>query len=337
MAAEGRRTDPAVEAAVFREPWAHSFFEAVRHLEALAPQRKPVGRDADPALEVARFCARPSLEFPASEVHDLEPGTGEAPPRMTVQFLGLFGSQGTLPRHYTTLVEDRLRVRDRTLRDFLDLFNHRLISLFFRAWEKYRFYVSYPRGQDCRLTEYLFCLIGMGTAGLRGRLDVRDEVLVYYSGLLAQYPRSAVALEGILGDYFGLPVRVEQFQPRQIRLNPEDRTRLGRAAGRLGVDATVGASIHDVQGKFRLRFGPLTLRQFEDFLPDGTALRRAVQLTRLFAGPEFDFDVQLVLRRQDVPPCRLGAAGVGARLGWTGWMRTAPAEKDADDAVFAIE
>jgi type VI secretion system protein ImpH len=144
-------------------------------------------------------------------------------------------------------------------------------------------------------------------------------------------------LEGILGDYFGLPVRVEQFQPRQIRLNPEDRTRLGRAAGRLGVDATVGASIHDVQGKFRLRFGPLTLRQFEDFLPDGTALRRAVQLTRLFAGPEFDFDVQLVLRRQDVPPCRLGAAGVGARLGWTSWMRTAPAEKDADDAVFAIE
>lgn len=337
MGAQGRGTDPAVDAPVFREPWAHSFFEAVRHLEALAPERKPVGRDADPGKEAVRFRLRPSLEFPASEISDLKPGEGGGPPEMTVEFLGLFGASGSLPRHYTSLIQDRMRARDYALRDFLDVFNHRLLSLFFRAWEKYRFYVQYPRGNDCPFTDRLFCLIGMGTPGMRGRLDIRDEVLLHYSGLFSQNPRSAVALEAILGDYFRLPVAVLQFQPREIRLNPEDMTRLGTGGNELGATTTIGASIPDVQGKFRLRFGPLKMRQFEDLLPDGTGLRPAVQLTRLFVGAEFDFDVQLVLRKEDVPPCKLGAPGAGARLGWTSWLQTAPAAQDADQAVFSIE
>ena len=130
---------------------------------------------------------------------------------MTVNFMGLTGHMGVLPRVYTELILSRLRARDRTLADFYDIFNHRMISLFYQGWEKYRSSVTYEReGQD-RLSSYFMSLIGLGTDGLQNRMVVRDDSLLFYSGLLSQQQRSAVGLRGVLQDYFAVPVEVEQF------------------------------------------------------------------------------------------------------------------------------
>ncbi|RMF83908.1 MAG: type VI secretion system baseplate subunit TssG, partial [Nitrospinota bacterium] len=166
MATQGRRTDPPLEDLLFAEGYRFSFFQAVRLLEHLYPHRQPVGQDAQPSHEVVRFRTHLSLGFPASEIHEITPPTDEEQPaQMTVTFMGLTGPSGVLPRHYTEFLLERVRRKDYTLHDFLDLFNHRLLSLFYRAWEKYRFPISYERTvlqhqRHDRLSLYLFDLIG---------------------------------------------------------------------------------------------------------------------------------------------------------------------------------
>jgi type VI secretion system protein ImpH len=363
MAAENGRESPGLSEELRQRPARFDFFQAVRLLERQARAqaqedpagpRQPVGQDWAPRQEAVRFRALPSLNFPAGAVSRIdEPAPADgvtAPPEMVVSFLGLTGPQGVLPAHYTTLLMRRIRDKDYALRDFLDLFNHRLISLFFRAGEKYRLPVTYERarlgpggsGADPASTA-LYCLAGMGTVGLRGRLTVDDEAFLYYSGHFAHYPRSALALECLLADYFGLALRVLQAQGQWLTLDVADQGRLpgpGLPEGphQLGVDVIAGERVWDIQSKFRLRIGPLSYAEFRRFMPDGEGLRSLCELTRAFVGPELDFDVQPVLRAAEVPWCQLSAAGADRPcLGWNTWVRCAPFAQDVDSAVFFLD
>ena len=331
---------------LYEEGYRFDFFQAVRLIERLYPERQPIGHSASPAEEVVRLRARLALSFPPSAIHEITQVPDAAhPAEMTVAFMGLTGLLGVLPRHYTELLLERGRRKDWTLRDFLDIFNHRLISLFYRAWEKYRLPLVYEAAawrhqENDRCSQYLFDLIGLGTKGLRGRMGVADKGLLFYTGLLAQHPHSASALMGFLQDYFGVPVDVVQFIGQWLALAPESRSRLGpgEAHNILGVSAVAGARVWDQQAKFRLRLGPLTFAQFCQFLPAGSAFRQLVQLSRFFAGQEQDFEVQLVLQASEVPCCRLGLRGEGApRLGWSAWLKTREFTHDATDAIFAGE
>ena len=344
MAAESRRTDPSLEQVLFQEGYRFEFFQAVRILERLYRARLPVGRDSIPSREVVRFHSLLSLAFPASAIHDVASSdNGEKPPEMIVAFMGLFGLTGVLPRHYTELLLERVRYRDFALRDFLDIFNHRMISLFYRAWEKYRFPVAYERSRLSGGKDYdafslsLFHLVGMGTEGLRDRLESGDGAFLYYSGLAAQQPRSASALEVMLGDYFGVPVTVNQFLGAWLRLDDENRTRLGAngANNLLGTTAIVGSKWWDQQSAFRVVLGPLSFKQFREFLPSEKGFRSLVELTRFFSGLTLDFDVQLVLKAAEVPSCRLTRPGPAAvRLGWSSWLKTREFSHNATDALL---
>ncbi len=188
-----------------REPFSFDFFQAVRLLERFLPERTSVGRFAHPETEVARFAVQPSLAFPASQIQAMDWPENQ-PVQMTVNFMGLTGPQGVLPNPYTSLIIERLRASDSSPRDFLDIFNHRIISLFYRAWRKYRFDVAYEQGERDLFSRHLLSLLGLGTEGLRDRQAVSDDTLIYYAGLLAQHPRSAQALQQILADYFDVPV-----------------------------------------------------------------------------------------------------------------------------------
>jgi type VI secretion system protein ImpH len=344
MAPESRRANPSLEQVLFEEGSRFEFFQAVRVLERLYPARHAVGRNSTPAEEAVRFRSLLSLSFPPSAVHDVShPDDGAAPAEMVVAFMGLFGLTGVLPRHYTELLLERVRHKDFALRDFLDIFNHRMISLFYRAWEKYRFPIAYERSRLPAPSDYdpfslsLFHLIGMGTDGLRARLKCGDEALLHYGGLVAQQPRSANALEAILGDYFSVPVTVRQFVGAWLGLDVENRTRLGRPGfnNELGTTAILGSMCWDQQAGFRLVIGPLTGRQFWKFLPCEKGFAPVVELTRFLAGLTLDFDVQLVLKAAEVPACRLMGPGPQAlRLGWSSWLKTKEFSRDAADAVL---
>ena len=370
--ADGRERD-SLSQELYRAPYRFDFLQAVRILEHLLrekergrgarearPEGLGVGRDLHPLDEVVRFRAHPALSFPAGEISGIrhvpvspDSPAGPRPPEMIVSFLGLTGPSGVLPRHYTELLLQQIRLRDYALRDFLDLFNHRLISLFYRAWEKYRWPIAYersllddPQKAPDLATHGLHCLVGFGTAGLRGRLDTDDEVFLYYSGHFAHFPRSALALESLLADHLEMPVEVLQCQGQWLHLDPGDQAVMPSARepdgrnNQLGVNLLVGERIWDVQSRFRLRIGPLGWKHFQSLMPNGQSLRPLCQITRTYVGPGLDFDVQPVLRLEEAPPCRFTSdEEAGPYLGWNTWMPPpeTPSSPFLHDAVFQIE
>ena len=344
MAAASGRTNPPLDRLLFEEGYRFDFFQAVRLLERLYPSRSAVGYNAAPDKEATRFRALLSLTFPPSAIFDVSHSEKETgPDEMMVAFMGLFGSMGVLPRHYTELLIDRVRRKDFTLRDFLDIFNHRFISLFYRAWEKYRLPAAYERSRLGGSDDYdpfsrlIFHVVGMGTGGLRGRLRTGDEVLLYYGGLVAQQPHSASGLEALLGDFFAVPAVVKQFTGGWLRLDPENRSFLGRnqANNELGRSTILGSKFWDQQASFRVVIGPLSFEQFREILPSGSGFAPLVDLTRFYVGMALDFDVRLILRAAEVPACRLGKPIRGAiQLGWSSWLKTRQFSHDATDALL---
>jgi type VI secretion system protein ImpH len=362
MAPPSRRSAPTVTEDLLREAFRFEFFQAVRALERAgdssdaAPPRSAVAEDAAPAAEAVRFRVLPSACFPTSAISELRPapppeeGQPSPPPELVVTFMGMVGPSGVLPQHYTSLLIERIREKDYALRDFLDLFHHRMISFFYRAWKKHRFWVVYEElrrsgasSMDL-FTHAILCMAGMGTGGLTGRLLVHDETFAYYAAHLGHFPKNASALEAIVADYFNLPAKVIQFCGRWLYLAPDDRSSFPTGAvpagrnNRLGVDFIVGDRLWDVQGKFRIRLGPLSFQEFKRFMPPGDALKPLCQLVRTCVGPSLEFDVQPVLAGPEVPWLSLsGGKDDGPRLGWTTWLRSRPFEQDVEDAVFSLE
>jgi type VI secretion system protein ImpH len=329
-----------VEEKLRRKPYIFDFFQALRLLERFRPEKKPVGQFVPPEDEVAHFRAHPSLAFPASQIQEAE-WPEDGPVRMLVNFMGMIGPEGVLPNPFTSLIIERQREGDNTLRDFLDIFNHRIISLFYRAWRKYRFDVAYERGERDLFSRHLLSLLGLGTEGMRDRQTVSDDLLIYYSGLLAQRPRSAQALQQILSDYFDVPVAIEQFSGGWYRLDPETQCRLAEEntdSGELGFGAVVGDEMWNQQSRVRIVLGPLSLERYADFLPDGQSFKPLQSWVRFFSNNEWDFELKLILDREQVPACSLGADGItGPQLGWVSWVKSAPFQRDPGDTVLALE
>jgi type VI secretion system protein ImpH len=347
MATSQRRSDAHLIDRLFDEPFRFDFFQAVRLLERIGEGRAPVGLDGPFALESVRFEQLVSMEFPASAVDSLAraPEGEGGPPRMVTPFIGLLGAAGALPNVYTEeLVGQRAKTAGPAV-DFLNLFHHRVVSLFYRAWEKYHLPAQWekggggrrpPGGAEDRFTACLFHLLGIGLGSLRGRQEFADESLLFYTGLFTQQHRSAVMLERLVADCFGVPAEVLSFSGQWLRLRPEEQSRLGRSGGfnRLGRDVVAGRKVWDVQSKFRLRLGPLDFASFRDFLPDGGASARLMSLVRFYTRSELDFDVQLLLKKEDVPMCRLSRGPSAPRLGRTTWLKRRAFERDAGDAIF---
>lgn len=331
-------TDKPLNQILLDEPYRFEFFQAVRLLEKVRPERRAVGRNAMPHEEVVRFRSRVALDFPASEVHEINEAvdakTGSERLEMQVNFMGMVGVSGILPQPYTDLVLDRIRHRDTAMWSFLDIFTHRAVSMFYRAWRKYRFPVGYERGND-EFTAYLYDLVGLGTKGLRGRMSLADESLLPYAGLIAQRPHSTNALENVLSDYFGTTARVRQFFGQWLALDSADYTRLGNQNSILGESSIAGTRIWEQQSKFRVRLGPLDFKQFQEFLPNGSAYEPLRSIIRFMVGLEFDFDVQLLLKAQQVPSTILTTrAQRKPMLGWTSFLKTKPFAADDEQVVL---
>ncbi len=361
MATKGRRPAASVIERLRQEPYRFDFFQAVRLLETEARRHarderfdRPslIGEDGDPRREPLRFAATASLSFPAAPVTrfaDQQP-VGRAPgrplpPAMSVSFLGLTGPSGVLPQHYTETLIRAARAKSPSLRGFFDIFNHRTVSLFYRAWCKYRLAPSYEEtdgdGSD-PVSRILEATIGFATGRLRNRLAVDDQTLFHYAGLFGGRRRSAVGLENLLSDYFGQPVSVRQFQGQWLPIAVDSRSVLPSrempkgAFCQLGVDAVVGERSYDVTSNFALALGPLTYAQFASFMPDGEDFKELVELTKLYVGSDLDFTVELTLAKEEVPTCTMANEGPFLpRLGCNTWLKSEPFRHDVTDAIFA--
>ena len=322
------------------EPHRFDFFQAVRLLEKSYPDRVSIAESTTPNSEVVRFKGNPSLRFPPSQIDSIEQVQGQTEEddfvEMMVNFMGLVGIVGVLPTHYSELIVDRIRYGDSTFLAFTDVFTHRAVSLFYRAWEKYKFPVQYERGND-DFTAYLFDFVGLGTMGMRGKMGFDEEGLLPYSGLIIQKPHSATAMNQILTDYFGLEANTKQFFGQWLDLDSENITKLGKKNSRLGESAIIGTRIWDQQSKFRLILGAMPFTRFRSVLPNGDGHKSLVSLVRFLAGGDLDYDIKLILKAKQVPSCILTTrAKRRPMLGWTSWLKSKPFDADDNQVVLQV-
>ena len=305
------------------------FFMIMRLLENAHPELPRIGTLLRPRDDAVRFAQKTELVFHPTAVDSFTPATAKSRARLMVNFFGLTGANGPLPLHLTEYARDRLRnVRDATFVRFLDLFHHRLLSLFYRARAVGEPTINLDREEDDRFSQYIGTLFGIGSPSLRERDAVPDFAKLHFAGLLASHTRPAAGLATILGEFFGVPAIVQQFVGHWMLLPAEARTRLGAldGSGALGLGTVLGAKVWDTQGKFRIVLGPLDYQQYCDFLPGGASITRVQDWVRNYVGDTFEWKVELVLKKEQVPPLKLGAS----RLGWTTWTNSRPATRDAN-------
>jgi type VI secretion system protein ImpH len=328
MAAFGWQRERSVEEWLFAEAYRFDFFQAVHLLELIFPESAPVGEGAEPEKEPVHFSARIGFEFPAGDVHDLLPPDEGAAPTMVTNFLGLAGVHGPLPTPLAELALERIRQKDTGLRDFLDIFNHRLISLMYRTRKVHRVTLSSLSPEQGPMANYLYAFLGIGPAGLRNRMDVPDRALLPYAGLLSQKPRSVIGMERMLADHFQVPVRIEQFSGAWRNIQQDQWTTLGKSGKNqlLGKTIVLGTRVWDQQGRFWIVLGALSRKQYHHFLPDGQAYHALCSMARFYAGEEHEFRLRLKIRASEIPQLHLGQA----KLGWTTWLKTKPAQKDSE-------
>jgi type VI secretion system protein ImpH len=335
MAAEtGTETDTlALFGRLAREPYAFDFFQALRRIECTEPDKPRIGTSKRLKDDSFRLAQEPSLAFAPSTIRAFVPPQEGRPARLMVSFLGLLGPNGPLPLHLTEYVRDRLRNQhDPTLARFLDVFHHRLLSLFYRAWARSNPTVSLDRPKNDAFGRYLGAFGGLGMESLRGRDSLPDSAKIAFTGLFARQVRNAESLAVMLACYFQVPARIEQCTGHWLPLPRDAQTRIGsRANAQLGVTAVAGERMWDVQGKFRVVLGPLSLKDYERFLPGRESLHRLSDWIRNYVGYEYQWDLRLVLKKEVKPLLSLGGA---TKLGWTTWMGVHNVEHDADELLL---
>jgi type VI secretion system protein ImpH len=341
-AALGREADAvALFAALAEAPYRFDFYQTLRRLECLYADKPRWGKALRPIDEPVRLGQDPDLSFAPAPLASFEHGHDGQPPRLQVRLFGLLGPNGPLPLHLTEYARDRLRnAGDPTFSRFLDLFHHRFLALFYRAWAQAQPHVSRDRHGEDRFTVYVGAFAGLSPAPFRDRDAVPDLAKFFHVSSLVRHVRNAEGLAAILEDFFSVPVRIEEFVGHWMVLSDRERTRLGREGATLGAGAVAGSSIWDRQNKFRICLGPLTFAQYEGFLPLSSAsggtrlLDKLVDWVRLYFCFELDWDVRLCLKHDEVRPLKLSAGG---RLGWTTWVGRRRAGADADDLCLDAE
>ncbi|ALN74611.1 type VI secretion system baseplate subunit TssG [Aureimonas sp. AU20] len=348
MAKPRRRPRSSLIETLERDPGGFELFQAIRLVERIVAQERQrsggalpdaIGHGVDPRRAALRIEASSSLSFANGEVTRIrfEPG---APARLTQAVIGLTGTNGAMPHAFSELVQSSLRERNPGLRDFLDLFNDRLAALLYEAFAKYRPVIEAERRPltgKATSDEAMRAVLGLAPPQFRERLALPDSAVLHHAGLLGRQSRSAHAIEKVLSNAFGQPIRVEQFVGEWLPIASAERTRLGRpglgggAFSSLGRDAVVGQKSWSVQGRVRLLVGPLDHAPFESFLPGGWRQKQLSDLAAFALGPDLSFVQRLTLKAEAVPPLRLGgaASGLGAsRLGWNTWTGTSAPRRE---------
>ena len=330
---DGQTTDHLI-AQLTESPFAFDFYAAVRLLQSRFPSQPRIGYSKSPANDSIRFAQNPALDFAPATLEAMRRKDPSRPPVVYSRHFGLFGPNGPLPLCLTEYARDRVHYHnDVTFVEFCNVFHHRLLSFFFRAWADAQKTVDLDRPEDQHWSHFVGSLIGIGMDSLQKHDSVPDRAKLYFAGRLVQQNRNAEGLEAIIQNFFSIQTEMQTFVGRWLNLPPSSVCKLGDSptTGQLGSSVIAGSRIWNCQMHFRLRMGPMKLADLERLLPTGSSFKRLCDWIRLYTTEEFTWDAQLVLAKEEVPAVQMGKAG---RLGWTTWLKTRPFEQDAADLIL---
>lgn len=300
----------------------HAFdlFAVLRRIDALHSARPPIGRALRPRNEPIRLGQKPSSSFAASALAGLERDRNGQPAKLNILGFGLFGPNGPMPLVMTEYVRERAELHgDKALVEFFDLFHHRLIALFYRAWAEAQPTNSLDRPEADSFSRYVTSLLGLQAGAHNAGTDtVPEHAMLFHAGHLSRQVRNPEGLSRILSSYFRVDARIEEYSSRWLRIPEDQQTRLGALSGsQLGMDAVAGAQVLDRQHHFGIFLGPLSYSQYSGFLPGNTANEQLSTWVRNYVGIELGWHVTLALKADEVPACQLGG---NQQLGWSSWL-----------------
>jgi type VI secretion system protein ImpH len=298
------------------EPWRFDYFTVLRQFERVHADQPRIGESAALREEFLVLGQDPFMEFPASNLARVEQGENK-PLRLFVKYMGMLGPQGALPLATTEEAYHYVLAHDDAFPRFLDVFNHRFIQLFFRAWANSRPIAQNDRPKQDRFWAYIGSAIGIGSEPYRHLDSVPDAAKISFAGLLGAQAKSASRLAAAICGLFGVKAEVDEFVGARLTLEVSERTFLGKGNNRLGEDAMLGAGVYSVQDKIRIRIYTRTLAQYVRFLPSGDLCEPLADLVYFYNGAQLDWDTELAIPSGAVEPMRLGHFG---QLGWTSWM-----------------
>lgn len=298
----------------------YSLFQSVRLVLDRLREMHPQLSEED-LYERLEFQANPSLGFPGSDVDRVEffEEHGQMRARLRFNLMSLVGSGSPLPAFYA---EQALSGSDdaHPTRDFLDLFHHRLQRLMLPIWRKYRYHAGFQSGAVDSFSAQLFALIGLGGEEIRKAGELNWKRLLPYLGLLSLRAHSAALIEAVLRYYFKhAQLTIEQCLERRVAILDEQRNALGRRNSQLGEDLVLGEYVRDGGGKFRIHIRKLDWQRFHEFLPNGAGYQPLCALVRFTLRDPLDYDIRLVLRREEIRELRIGEQNA-CLLGWTSWL-----------------
>ena len=333
MASSDRKTSRGLEfrQALEREPYRFDFYRAMRSLECAHPDKPRFGQSRRASDDPVRLGQKASLAFAPSALSSFSLGDEENPARLAVSFFGLLGPNGPLPVHLTEYALGRIRdFDDETFVRFLDIFHHRMLTLFYRAWACAQPTVQLDRPETDKFSVYLGSLLGIGMPSLRDRDAMPDLAKLFYAGHMACSTRHPGGLQAILSDFFDLPVEITEFIGQWMALPGDCHFHLGDspATGTLGETTTLGSHVWDAQQRFRISIGPIDWQDYQRFLPGAKSLDRLIAIVRNYVGDELEWEVNLILKREETPSMRLGE---GEQLGLSNWLDVAGLKQDPRD------
>lgn len=332
MDAEDRPSVHPVIRRLRERPEEFAFFQAIRLIELANPDAVSLGRQGPARREAVRLRPSSSLTFQAGELTKFEM-IADSVERVTTTIFGLYGANSPLPAFYSTDIleyETENAGEDDPVRLFLDVINHRLLSLLYRAWSKYRWAFTFRLDLQDDISRAAFALCGIAEFSQIDKLDVPAQRLLGYSGLRTQRPVNARSLERAISDYFDeVPAQIIQCVENWVSIHPSDRSRLGMHNVGLGENFVIGESILDRAGKFRIEIGPLeSLDAFERFTLGGVDLRELAGFVRFILDEPLEFDILVGLVHDAVPLICLSPGSDAPRLGATSWLCSEPAAAD---------
>ncbi len=310
----------------------YNLFSILRHLEVNQDvSKRLVGETVSPSHDLFRLYQNPSMSFIYKNIDTVALKDNKF--QIAINEIGLLGANSPLPSHLIEFIFQRKhQYGDGAWASFVNMLQHRILTMFYRSWMNAQSVMSLENKGNDKFSRYIASIAGFAVLDQKqSNHYVEHFSKLYFAGYSLQRNRSADNFQSLLSQYFSLPIRLDENIGQWFKLPKKEQTRLGADKRyTLGDGLIIGKKIYDVQTKFRLTIGPLSLDEFKSFFKNEFNAKRLIEWVHFYVGAEYDWDVQLILAKPEVPSMILGNHN---KLGLTTWLGST--EKDVDNVIIS--
>jgi type VI secretion system protein ImpH len=310
----------------------YNFFQLVRMLEKKIESNDELIVSLRSSLDFIKFKQRPNFSFRQNQIESLKYDKSKECLNIIVNFFGLLGVNSPMPYFFTEYALDLVKEKNYSLLDFLDIFHHRTIILFYKAWKVNQQIVSFELNNDNSYCKYLSSMIGQNYGQTNDYSDLPINAKLYYCGHLMNMTKSAESLRGILLSFFKIPVNIKEFVTQWIEIPKESKMIINNKNEiQLGKNSFVGEKVFSKTAKYKVVMGPMKLDKYKELLPNSKWHKYLIAWIKLCSPSELNCDVQLLLMKNQVPLMKSGA-----RLGYSSWVHSKCKKNEYENFEFSV-